>query len=285
MFRESFLHRHSSVGYMKKSLYYVIPIVAFGLVLTNAFFGHLIFGSPYNQDINKYSIYVHLQDNWKSAPGNILFDVTNVWSNPDPKSDARSFSINPYDLSLLTDYNSNQLQHQGDKSYVELKHEFSNCDSNWKPMLYRYVIDGIRNKIGIIQGTQLNDDPYVSLVPNIRNLEYDESIQETFVNNVYVQFVPICTSHESTTYEYSISINDPKIGFDVYFVPSYQEIFKFLDGESFSFYHQGRCIAHNFQSYSGVCQNVSKHSGLMIILPDNLELSITKVRINLHELL
>ena len=151
-------------------------------------------------------------------------------------------------------------------------------------MLYRYVIDEIRNKIEIIQGSQLNDDPYVSLVPNIRNLEYDKSVQETFVKNGYVQFVPICTSHESTTYEYSVSINDPKIGFDVYFVPSYQEIFKFLDDESFTFYEQEGCVGHNFQSFSGTCQNVGHRSGLMIILPDNLDLSITKVRISMHEL-
>ena len=68
---------------------------------------------------------------------------------------------------------------------------------------------------------------------NIQNSKYDESIQAAFVKNGYVQFVPICTSHESTTYEYSISINDPKIGFDVYFVLSKEEIFKFLNDESF----------------------------------------------------
>ena len=269
---------------MKKSLYYIIPIIAFGLVLTNAFFGHLIFGSPYDQDINKYSIYVHLQDNWKSTPGNILFDVTNVWSNPNPDSDAKSFSINPYDLSELIDYNSNQLQYQNEKSYVELTHEFSNCDSNWKPMLYRYVIDGFRNQIEIIQGSQLNDDPYVSLMPNIPNQEYDESSQQILIKDGYAQFVPICTSQDSTDYEYSISINDPKVGFDAYFVTSTEEVSKFLNGESFSFYEQGECMAHNFRSYSGVCRNVGQDSGLMIILPDNLELSITKVRISLHEL-
>ena len=269
---------------MKKYLYYLIPILAFGLVLTNAFFGHLIFGSPYNQDINKYSIYVHLQDNWKSAPANILFDITNVWSNPDLDSDARSFSINPYDLSELTDYNSNQLQFQNEKSYVELKHEFSNCDSNWKPMLYRYVIDSLRNQIEILQGSQLNVDPYVSIVPNILNNEYDESSQQKLVKDVYVQFVPICTSQVSTNYEYSISVNDPKVGFDVYFVHSIQEVSKFLNDESFSFYKNEGCMAHNFRSYSGICNNVSQDSGLMIILPDNLELSITKVRINLHEI-
>ena len=44
------------------------------------FFGHLLF--VYDQDINKYSIYVHFQEEWNSYPVNILFDVTNVWSNP-----------------------------------------------------------------------------------------------------------------------------------------------------------------------------------------------------------
>ena len=269
---------------MKKSLYYIIPIIAFGLVLTNAFFGHLIFGSPYDQDINKYSIYVHLQDNWKSSPGNILFDVTNVWSNPNPNSDNKSFSINPYDLSELIDYNSNQLQYQNEKSFVELKHEFSNCDSNWKPMLYRYVIDGFRNQIEIVQGSQLNDDPYVSLVPDIPNREYDDSSQRILIKEGYAQFIPICTSKDLTDYEYSISINDNEIGFDVYFVSSVEDVTKFLNNESFSFYEQDGCVAHNVRSYSGICKNVNQDSGLMIILPDSLELSITKVRISLHEL-
>ena len=127
---------------MKKTFYFVIPFV---LILSNAFFGHLICGSPYKQYISKYSIYIHLQTDWNGYPGNILFDVTNFWSNPDPKSDVKSFSINPYDISMLTDYNSNQLEYQHQKSYVELKQEFSNCESNWKPILYRYAIDNLRN--------------------------------------------------------------------------------------------------------------------------------------------
>ena len=35
----------------------------------------------------------------------------------------------------------------------------------------------------------------------------------------YVQFIPICTVHESTSYEYAISLNDGNIAFDVYFIP------------------------------------------------------------------
>ena len=36
---------------------------------------------------------------------------------------------------------SNNLQYQDNRGYVELKHQFSDCNSNWKPMLYRYTID------------------------------------------------------------------------------------------------------------------------------------------------
>ena len=124
----------------------------------------------------------------------------------------------------------------------------------------------------------------MSLVPKIPNREYDESSQRIMEKEGFVQFLPICTSKNSTDYEYSISINDSKVGFNVYFVTSAQEVSKFLNGESFSFYEQDECMAQNFHSYSGVCKNVSPDSGLMIILPDNLELSITKIRVSLHEL-
>ena len=262
---------------MKRKFYFVIPVLAFVLILSNAFFGHLIYGSPYGQDINKYAIYVHLQPEWKSYPGNILFDITNVWSNPNPQSDAKSYTIDPSDISTLTDYNSNQLQNQHQKSYVELKHEFSNCESNWKPILYRYAIDIFRNKIELVHGTQLNDDPYVSIFPNIPNTKYDIEKQREFVKKGYAQFIPICTVHESTSYEYAISLNDRNIAFDVYFVSSKDETMNYLKSDSFRFYNQEGCSAQNYHSFSGICKNVGKDSGLLIIIPDNLELSFTKV--------
>ncbi len=268
---------------MNRTFYFVIPVAAFVLILSNAFFGHLIYGSLYDQDINKYSIYVHLRPDWKSNPGNILFDITNVWLNSNPESDERSYTIDPSDTATLTNYNSNQLQYQHQKSFVELKHEFSNCESNWKPIPYRYAIDSIRNKIELIQGTQLNDDPYVSIFPNIPNEEYSIEKQREFVKHGYVQFIPICTNSESISYEYAISLNDRNIAFDVYFVPSKDEIMNYLKSDSFRFYDQEGCSAQNYHSYSGICENVGKDSGLLIIIPDNLKLSFTKIKISIHE--
>jgi len=265
-------------GRMKKIFYVIIPIVAFTLVLSNALFGESLFDFFYEQDINKYSIYVHLQQNWKNS-GNILFDVTNVWSDPSPETDFSESS----DTSLLSSYNSNQLQYQHGKSFVELKHDFSNCDSNWKPISYRYIIDSIRGKIDSIQGTKLNDDPYVSVYPNSLNLNYNTEKQIEYAKQGYVQFIPICTSNETTSYEYSISLNDNNVGFDVYFVPSEEEIVNYLENDSFRFYPQDGCHAQNYHSFSGICKNVGKDSGLLVVLPDDLSLSLTKVRISIHE--
>ncbi len=268
---------------MKNKLYFVIPIIAILLILSNAFFGHLIFGSSYEQDINKYSIYIHLQPEWNSYPGNIIYEITNVWSNPNVKSDVKISDYGSFDIKMLDNYNSNQLQYQKHKSFVELKHEFSNCESSWKPHLYRYAIDSIRNDIELIQGTQLNNDPYVSIYPNIQNKKYTLETQEKIVKQGHAQFIPICTSKDLTSYEFAVSINDKNTAFDVYFIPSKNELEHYLEDRSFTFYTQDGCFAINHNSFSGICNNVEKNSGLLIVIPDNLQLSLTKVKINLHE--
>ena len=268
---------------MKNKLYFLIPLIAIILILSNAFFGHLIYGSPYGQDINKYSIYVHLQPEWNSYPGNIIYEITNVWSNPNPKSNVNFFDYDFSNTDMFTDYNLNQLQYQKQKSFVELKHEFSNCESSWKPPLYRYAIDSVRNNIEFLQGIQLSNDPYASIYPNISNERYNFEKQKDIVKEGYVQFIPICSSKNSTSYEFAVSINDKNTAFDVYFVPSEIELKNYLENGFFTFYPQEGCSAINYNSFSGVCNDVKKNSGILLMIPDNLKLSLTKVKINLHE--
>ena len=267
----------------KNKLYYLIPIIAVILIFANELFGDSFFNSPYGQDINKYSIYVHLQPGWNSYPGNIIYDVTNVWSNPnDTKNDVDDSNFNSLDI-IPTDYNSNQVKYQNQKSFVELKQGFSNCETSWRPPLYRYAVDSVRSNIESIQGTQINTDPYVAVYPNTPNDKYDTNKQKEIVKQGYAQFIPICTSKNSTSYEYALSINDKNTAFDVYFVPSEIELSHYLDNDSFIFYNQNGCSATNHDSFSSVCKNVGKNSGLLIVIPDNLKLSLTKVKISLHE--
>ncbi len=260
---------------MQKTVFYIIlPIVAFLLILANAFYGHLLFASTTEYVANKYSIYVHLQPEWNSGSKNIIFDVTNSWyKSKNDKNDASNYS---------NSYNSNQLQYINNKSYVELKHDFSNCQEEWQPMLYRKVVDSVQHEIEYVQGNQLSANPEISIFPDIENVKYDKDEQQAKIKNGYAQFIPICTSKDITSYDYSIKTDNNDVGFDVYFVSSSLERDNF-SSQNFKYYKKPGCFAQNKQSYSDTCSNVEKDGGLIIIFPDELNPWVTKVTVNLYE--
>lgn len=263
---------------MKKIIYIVLPIFAFSIIFVNAFFGHLIFTSDTLQVVNKYSVYVHLLSEWQSDSKNIIFDVTNSWHKSDKDSNEN------YVLDAASkEYNTNQFQEINGKSYVELKHEFSECQEDWQPMLYRKAVDTVRHEIEYVQGKQLSTDPDISIYPDIENRNYDNTEQQLKIKNGFVQFFPICTSKEITSYDYSIKTDNKDLGFDVYFVSSSKERQNFASS-GFGFYVESGCFGQNKQSYSGTCKNVNKDSGLLVIFPDELKPWTTKVTINLYEI-
>jgi hypothetical protein len=262
---------------MNKIFYMIIPVLAFSIIFVNAFFGHLILASETQEVVNKYSVYVHLLSEWHSESKNIIFDVTNIWHKSDKISDA-----NHVFNAEFKEYNTNQLHEINDKSYVELKHEFSDCQEEWQPMLYRKAVDAVRHEIEYVQGQQLSTDPSISVYPNIDNKNYDISDQQSKIKNGYVQFFPICTSKNTTSYDYSVKTDNKDLGFDVYFVPSSIQREHFVNSE-FDYYTESGCYGQNKQSYSGTCNNIKKDSGLLVIFPDNLKPWTTKVTVNLYE--
>lgn len=262
---------------MKKILYVIIPVFAFSIIFINAFFGHLILASETEQVINKYSVYVHLLPEWNSDSKNIIFEVTNSWY--------KSKNDNNSNLVLNAEskkYNYNQLQEINDKSYVELKHEFSDCQEEWQPMLYRKAVDTVRHELEYVQGKQLSTNPDISIYPDMENKNYDNIEQQLRIKNGFAQFLPICTSKEITSYDYSIKTDNTDLGFDVYFVPSsiQREYFSNLE---FDYYSDSSCFGQNKQSYSGTCKNIQKDSGLLVVFPDDLNPWATKVKVNLYE--
>ncbi len=260
---------------MKNIYYGILPAVAFLLILMNAFYGHTLFASASEQVVNKYDIYVHFQPEWDSYQKNIIFEITNSWYKEDSSDNTLDKTVN---------HNYNELQYLGDKSYVELKHSFSSCQNEWQPMLYRKVVDTVRHEIEFFQGKQLSPDPEISVYPDIENEFYDTVEQRLKIKDGFSQFIPICTSKESTSYDYSIKTDSNDIGFDVYFVSSMDERNDFHDSENdFSFYTADSCFAKNKKSYSGTCDDVGQNSGLLIVIPDALDKPLTKISIKLKE--
>ena len=261
-----------------KTIYYgIIIAIAFSVLLTNAFFGHLIFTSETQQIIHKYSVYVHLLSEWDSDSKNIIFDVTNSWYNSEKGNNA-----NHVFNAESKEYNTNQLQTTNDKSYVELKHDFSDCREGLQPMLYKKAVDLVRHEIEYVQGKQLSTNPDISIYPDIENTNYDNSEQQLKIKNGYMQFFPICTSKEFTSYDYSIRMDNKDLGFDVYFVSSSIQHGEFSNSD-FDYYQESGCFGQNKQSYSGTCNNLQKDSGLLVIFPDEFKPWTTKVTVNLYE--
>jgi len=239
-------------------------------------YGHTLIASASEDVVNKYEVYIHLQPEWNKDQKNILFEVTNYWSKLN--ADKSSFEKN------VENHNFNKLQYIGEKSYVELKHDFTDCQEDWQPMLYRKAIDAVRHEIEFLQGGQLSSDPEISVYPDIENESYDKDDQQLKVRDGFSQFIPICTSKNQTSYDYSIKTDSNNVGFDVYFVTSIEEQNDFHDSmDSFDFYTSGDCFAKNKKSFSGYCENVDKNSGLLIVIPDVLDKPLTKIFVTLKE--
>ena len=264
---------------MKKK-YIIVPAAAFAILFVHAFFGQLIFNFETEQEINKYSKYIHLQPEWNSYPRNILFDVTTVWSNQNPNVND-PFYEHGIAVTLKTEYNQNELQYVNGKPFVELNHEYSECEYQWKPIAYRHAIDSAIHQFDNLAGIQQNSDPYIVQYTLQKNLAYDDSKQQSKLKSGYSHFIPICTSKESSSYDYNVKINDDSVGFDVYFVPSIKQQENFHQNSDFDFYDG--CFGKNYQRFSGTCSKVGQNSGLLIVIPDDLNPPLTEITVYLHE--
>ncbi len=138
------------------------------------FYGHTLIASASEGVANKYEVYVHLQPDWNLPQKNIIFEITNFWHKVDSSETTFENTVN---------HNYNELQHLGDKSFVELKHSFSACQDEWQPILYRKVVDTLRHEIEFFQGKQLSPDPGVIMYPNIENKSYDADDQLLQIKN------------------------------------------------------------------------------------------------------
>ena len=142
-------------------------------------------------------------------------------------------------------------------------------------MLYRYAIDFVRNKIQFAQRNQLNDVPYISILPGI-------SLKNQIEYSSYAQFISLYTNQESTPYEYSISANDQNLWFPVYFIPSKEQLTNYLNSEPLDYYLD-EIAPQIFIKVFMIFVNISKRNHVLVMISDILNQSLTKINVNLHE--
>ncbi len=227
--------------------------------------------------VNKQSVYVHLQKEWKSYPSNIVYEITNVWSktNAEPPSpEAR--------LEIVKQTNVDAIKSVHNKSYILVQHDNTDCRDVWTPHYARFGADVVRHQIEYILGLQKSPDPDITLYNPVPGRQ-DYLTHKAQIISGYSQFIPVCTEKNSTTFDYSLRINDSTVGFDVYFVPSAEEQANYDSNRVFRHYTDGQCFGTNYASFSGTCHGAGRGSGLLVVLPDSLTLPLTKVDVWLYE--
>lgn len=231
------------------------------------------------QAINKQSVYVHLQPEWNSHPANIVYDITNVWTRTEKEDQLDSKTR----LEIAKETNVDELRYVHGKSYILIQHDNTNCHDVWEPHYARFGADVIRHQIEYLSGLQKSPDPNITLYNSIQSTQ-DNSIHESLVKSGYSQFIPVCTEKNTTSFDYTVKINDQSVGFDVYFVQSIQEQENYDQNNGrFQHYTTGQCFGKNYASFSGTCYGLGKDSGLLIIVPDSLTVPLTKLEVWLYE--
>ena len=143
----------------------------------------------------------------------------------------------------------------------------------------------MRHEIEYLRGEQLHIDPSVSMYPSVPGEGRGGAERDSLMRSGYAQFIPVCTSAaSSTTYDYSVRTDAGGIGFDAYFVPSESQRGAYYgEGGGFEPYGGRGCSARNMESLSGTCRGVGPGGGLLLVLPDALDQSVTRVTVNLYE--
>ncbi|MCE2505332.1 MAG: hypothetical protein J4F36_02405 [Nitrosopumilaceae archaeon] len=217
---------------------------------------------------NEYANYVHFQPEWKSYPRNLIVDVTTTWEREVIPGEEQQSDISKHGAKQR----QNGLQYINSKPVVAVQYDYRDCESQW----FHYA----KTSLDFL-GYQLDMFRENDSIPNSA---YSDESQKQKLQNGFAQFVPICTSKESTNYKYDVSVNDDTIGFDVYFVPSYvQQWYYFLYPANFEYYSDDGCFANNYQKFSGQCNGIDKNGGLLIVIPDELSRPMTKISVKLTE--
>lgn len=237
------------------------------------------------QQESSYSIYIDPLPSWATYAGNVMYDSTKMWEGANPGMKfykASSPSNANFVVKWVKEFGVEHVGYAYGQQFVEVGLGDSNCNGKWQPYSPYYSAFIMAHEIGHILGHEHNNDPNSLMYPVALNREYAIEEQEFTLTKNYAQFVGLCTVKDMASYEYSVSSIDGKSGFDVYFVPSADELDKWSRDQSFSHYNTNGCFGKGYISYNGACNGVSRQGGLLIIMDDNAA-PLAKIKVQLLE--
>jgi len=242
---------------------------------------------PSKQAGDTYYVYVDELPSWADYAGSVMYDSTRYWEKPNP---GLKFYVteNPnnadFRVQWVKDFGGERAGYAYGDQFIEVGLGDSNCHGKWQQYSSNYVNQIMTHEIGHVLGLDHSNDVNSIMYPIAIHLEYG-TVEEEFTLTVdYAQFYVPCTIKDKTSMDYWVSVDDPKYGFDVYFVPSIKSLDDWKAGKPFKYYSDEGCFGKDYRSYSGTCKGVPKGSGILVIMDSTLTNPLTQVTIKTQEI-
>ena len=257
-------------------------------IITFSILGALIISSISFQNVfaEEYYVYVDKLPSWANYAGNVMYESTKAWEDANPGLkfyQASSQTSADFIVKWTRDFGQEHVGYAYGTQFIEVGLGDSGCGGKWEPYSSSHVAEIMKHEIGHILGLGHSDDPNDIMYPIALNLEYGLVEEQFTLTGGYAQFVSLCTIKDVTSYDYNVKSSDPNVGFDVYFVPSVDEFYKWSDGKEFQYYSDKKCFGEGYISYGGTCTGVSGKGGLLIILDNNYSGTLTTITVQQEE--
>ncbi|MDE1872080.1 MAG: matrixin family metalloprotease, partial [Thaumarchaeota archaeon] len=237
----------------------------------------------------KFNYYVHLEDLPSYAQINeseVINNAFSFWEHVYPNTNFYITNSTNFDLDVqwIKDFGDINgyigEEFNGHNIFVGLGD--SDCLGTWKPYSSQTVTHIATHEIGHFLGLGHVTDPNNVMYPYTQ-VQYGTIQIINYLAPSYYRYVPICTNQNLTSYYFNATTNDPKYGFNFYFLPSITEFDKYNASKSFSYYSNDGCSGNNTLSFSGICKGISRDGGLLIAMPSSLSEGLATVTVELEE--
>ena len=241
----------------------------------------------YERTQNTFYIYVEDLPSYADYASNVVSDATEYWKDGNPELNfykANSEQNSDLRIQWVKDFGVEHVGFAVGSFLIEVGLGDSNCKEDWQPYSADHVSYIMKHEIGHVLGLEHTSDANGIMYPIVQKTEWGLVEQEFSLTESYSQFVSFCSMKDVTAFRYSVEVEDPTYGFDVYVVPSVSSSSDWSVGEPFQYYSDEECFGENYRSYNGNCQGVRNGAGLMVIMPDKLTEKLTEITIQYEEI-
>jgi len=237
--------------------------------------------------IEKQILRVYVSDipSWTTNMDDTITESLEYWEKQYPSLDLQQVGksdLQDFFVLWVKEFGVEHVGYAFQNKFVEVGLGDSNCRGKWQPYSADHVGYILKHEIGHILGLGHDPDPNSIMYPVAQNREYGLETEELVLTSGYARYIPLCTIRDLTSYDLSVTTDDPTYGFNVYVVDSEKQFQNFIDGKPIEYLKNNGCYKENTLNFVGSC-DTEKGNGILLTINDKQTKSLTNIKIQLQE--